>query len=60
MLAIVVTSLLACTTKSTSSVSPVCRKFGDTCEFAPGKLGTCIEVPTCDAGATCFACQSQH
>jgi hypothetical protein len=36
-----------------------CAKVGQSCEFSPGKLGTCVQQDECDAGA-CFACQSQH
>ena len=36
-----------------------CKKFGDPCEFLPGKLGTCIVKEQCN-GAGCLFCQSQH
>ncbi|HYQ41615.1 MAG TPA: hypothetical protein VER11_06600 [Polyangiaceae bacterium] len=38
---------------------PPCRKFGDSCEFAPGKLGSCVLRDGC-TGSECFTCQSQH
>jgi len=40
---------------------PACSKFGDTCEFSPGKLGSCVQRDGCTAtGSECFTCQSQH
>lgn len=36
-----------------------CRRFGQTCELAPGKLGTCVERTDCTQ-ENCFICQSQH
>jgi hypothetical protein len=38
---------------------PPCTAFGQTCEFSPGKLGSCVERDNCQ-GPTCFVCQSQH
>ncbi|MBS2014281.1 MAG: hypothetical protein JST00_15450 [Deltaproteobacteria bacterium] len=38
-----------------------CTKFGQTCEFSPGKLGTCVTKDGCtEAQPSCFVCQSQH
>ena len=37
-----------------------CSKFGESCEFSPGKLGTCVEKTDCPAGQSCLICQSQH
>jgi hypothetical protein len=37
----------------------VCREFGQTCEFLPGKLGACVVRDNC-SGEGCFTCQSQH
>jgi hypothetical protein len=37
----------------------LCQKFGDPCQFSPGKLGTCIEKQGC-AGPGCLFCQSSH
>lgn len=37
-----------------------CSKFGENCEFAPGKLGTCVEKSVCEPGQNCLVCQSQH
>jgi hypothetical protein len=36
-----------------------CQRFGDTCEFAPGKLGACVQKDGC-TGNDCLVCQSQH
>ncbi len=38
---------------------PPCSKFGDSCEFSPGKLGSCVVRDGCTDG-NCFTCQSQH
>jgi hypothetical protein len=37
----------------------VCTKLGAPCTFAPGKLGSCVEVEQ-TSGASAFVCQSQH
>lgn len=54
-------SLAACpgNGKKESSALPPCSKFGDSCEFAPGKLGSCVVKDGCTEG-NCFTCQSQH
>jgi hypothetical protein len=36
-----------------------CTRIGQTCEFAPGKLGTCVQRDDCTT-PPCFTCQSQH
>jgi hypothetical protein len=36
-----------------------CRKFGDPCQLAPGKLGACMQRENC-TGPGCYFCQSQH
>jgi len=39
-----------------------CSKMGQSCEYSPGKLGTCVQKDGC-ADTTkpdCFVCQSQH
>ncbi len=36
-----------------------CTKLGAPCTFAPGKLGSCVEVEHID-GPAAFVCQSQH
>jgi hypothetical protein len=40
-----------------------CAKLGQTCEFSPGKLGSCVQRDDCTpspGGTSCFVCQSQH
>ncbi|HEY3664591.1 MAG TPA: hypothetical protein VGL19_01280 [Polyangiaceae bacterium] len=40
---------------------PPCTRFGDNCEFSPGKLGSCVMRDGCtQAGSECYVCQSQH
>ncbi len=53
--------LLACppATKRDKPPAAECSKFGETCEFSPGKLGTCVIREGCTQG-NCFFCQSQH
>jgi|GEM_PF-945420 len=36
-----------------------CTELGQTCEFSPGKLGSCVVVDGCKR-ENCFVCQSQH
>lgn len=39
----------------------VCTRFGQSCEFSPGKLGTCVTKEGCtEPSPACFVCQSQH
>jgi hypothetical protein len=40
-------------------VKAPCKELGQRCEFAPGKLGSCVVVDNC-RGPSCFVCQSQH
>jgi hypothetical protein len=49
--------LVGCPSKA-QKIEP-CRRFGQTCEFAPGKLGACVERTDCSQG-NCLVCQSQH
>lgn len=37
----------------------VCQRVGDSCEYSPGKLGTCVAKDDCPSG-NCLTCQSQH
>ncbi len=47
--------------KGGKSSPAACAKVGDTCEFSPGKLGTCVAKDGCTSeGASCLVCQSQH
>ena len=45
--------------KEQPSKPRACSKFGEQCEFEPGKLGTCVRRDDCTQG-NCFVCQSQH
>jgi hypothetical protein len=53
--------LSGCPSRAPSQGSglPPCTKFGDNCEFSPGKLGSCVVRDGCTEG-NCFTCQSQH
>jgi hypothetical protein len=44
------------------SMDPVttCTSVGQSCIFAPGKLGLCVEGTAPCEGAGCIICQSQH
>ena len=37
-----------------------CALVGQSCLFAPGKLGLCVERTGPCEGAGCIVCQSQH
>lgn len=38
-----------------------CRHGGDTCDFAPGKIGVCTEpIEGCAGVAACYVCTSLH
>ena len=56
--AVLAVTLVGCLSDKTKSADPpaVCVKAGETCTFAPGKLGLCI-VPV-NGGPP--ICQSQH
>jgi hypothetical protein len=61
--AVLTIALLVCAcsdkaARKTAAPKP-CEHFGQTCEFAPKKLGTCVEKPNC-TGPGCLVCQSQH
>jgi hypothetical protein len=51
--------LSGCSGKSVKKSPVPCVEFGQRCEFAPGKLGTCVVREQC-SGKDCFHCQSQH
>jgi hypothetical protein len=55
--------LLACPPDDKKTPAPAtpktCEKVGQSCEYAPGKLGTCVQKDDCKTG-NCFDCQSQH
>ena len=44
---------------TSGSISSVCLKFGDRCEFSPGKFGSCVHRDDCTV-EPCLVCQSQH
>jgi hypothetical protein len=52
---------LACpqTSDAPAETNAPCKEVGQRCEFAPGKLGSCVVRDDC-GGANCFVCQSQH
>lgn len=61
LLLAVVLLLLGCPPRSEDKASASCTRIGDTCTYAPGKLGTCVAKDGCTAeGAACLVCQSQH
>jgi hypothetical protein len=53
---------VACKTRSDSagpaSTLPKCTRVGQTCEFGPNKLGSCVMRDNCSED--CLVCQSQH
>ena len=59
LLALVTCACSGKTAQKSSAPKP-CEKFGDTCEFSPGKLGACVERTNCSGSANCLICQSQH
>ncbi|HEX7603188.1 MAG TPA: hypothetical protein VF316_16335 [Polyangiaceae bacterium] len=63
-LVLVALSLVGCPAKTERSAAsdaavPSCARVGQTCEFSPGKLGSCVERDEC-ASPPCLVCQSQH
>jgi hypothetical protein len=55
-------SASGCPERATAPVDDAkapCKELGQRCEFAPGKLGSCVVVDNC-RGPNCFVCQSQH
>jgi hypothetical protein len=58
------TALLGCPPDDKKQPAPAaaakaCEKVGQSCEFSPGKLGTCVQKDDCKTDR-CFDCQSQH
>ena len=45
--------------KSSEPVT-TCTRVGESCLFAPGKLGLCVERTAPCEGTACIVCQSQH
>jgi hypothetical protein len=61
LLAVALLALAGCPPADKKTQEPSCSKVGQTCTFAPGKLGTCVKRDDCTgADAACFDCQSQH
>jgi hypothetical protein len=65
LLSLTLTTLPACppgTSSGSKSTEPVttCTAVGQSCLFAPGKLGLCVERTAPCEGADCIICQSQH
>jgi hypothetical protein len=55
-------TIAGCPSKRDDRKAPLkttCAHYGDSCEFAPGKLGVCIAPEGCTA-SSCLICQSQH
>ncbi len=44
---------------SVDASTGACTSVGQTCDFAPGKLGSCVKRDDCTA-EPCMVCQSQH
>ncbi len=42
----------------TDAAAAPCTRVGQTCEYAPNKLGSCVMRDNCVAD--CLICQSQH
>lgn len=63
IVALLAAALLACPPDDKRTPAPTasgaCDKVGQSCEFSPGKLGTCVQKDDCKTG-NCFVCQSQH
>lgn len=59
--ALLATALAGCPAPGDKTQGPkqVCTKLGQSCEFSPGKLGTCVARDDCATG-NCLQCQSQH
>ncbi|MEO9231707.1 MAG: hypothetical protein ABI421_00120 [Polyangiaceae bacterium] len=49
----------AASDSGSSAISGACAKFGDRCEFSPGKYGSCVHRDDCTV-EPCLVCQSQH
>ena len=49
-------AMFGCPESKSGAPPTTCTKIGDSCTFAPGKLGLCVEPANCGAPI----CQSQH
>lgn len=54
---LLVVGLWSCTPEKKPQPVESCTKAGESCVFAPGKLGLCVESVN---GNPRFLCQSQH
>jgi hypothetical protein len=52
-------TLLGCPETAQPAPTGPCSALGERCQFAPGKLGSCVIDDHCDR-ENCFVCQSQH
>jgi hypothetical protein len=43
---------------SADAQAQACTHIGQTCEYAPNKLGSCVQRDNCTTD--CLVCQSQH
>jgi hypothetical protein len=66
LVALFAAALLGCPPDDKKNPVPApsgkCEKVGQSCEYAPGKLGTCVQKDNCTGAdwRTCMVCQSQH
>jgi hypothetical protein len=51
--------LQGCRGVATTTDAGACTRVGDSCTYAAGKLGLCVELEH-DAGPPTLICQSQH
>jgi hypothetical protein len=47
-------------TKKSNEPVKICTSQGQSCVFAEGKLGLCVESTQPCEGKACLVCQSQH
>jgi len=60
VIALIALFVTGCPPKTEKSAPPAkCTAFGQSCEYSPGKLGSCVRRDDC-TGNDCFVCQSQH
>lgn len=59
---LLVIALLGCrgTAAAKDAPGPDCQRAGDSCEYAPGKLGLCVDGNISGSGSPKLICQSQH
>jgi hypothetical protein len=60
LVVLIALSLSGCPPKAEKTApASKCTAFGQSCEYSPGKLGSCVRRDDCKEG-DCFVCQSQH